>query len=196
MALTDALVAGGQAKELETSETTLEEAFEALVRQHREAIYRVAIRMTHRHEDADDLVQETFLRAYASFRRFRGEASTVTWLYRIVTNLALNLLRRRSRFQRAAALFRRDWEAVAPPSVEQDETRRAVQVALETLPPPQRIVVVLFDVEGLSAAQIAEILDIPEGTVRSRLHHARRHLRRQLSSYVLFEEPSYASHVS
>lgn len=194
MALTDALVVGEKAKELERNEANLEEAFETLVRQHREAIYRVAIRMTHRHEDADDLVQETFLRAYTSLQRFRGEASPATWLYRIVTNLALNLLRHRSRFQRAAVLFRGESESVTPPSVDQDETRRAVQAALEMLPPSQRIVVVLFDIEGLSAAQIAEILDIPEGTVRSRLHYARRHLRRRLSAF--FEELDHASHVS
>ena len=115
-----------------------------------------------------------------------------------MTNLALNLRRRRARFQRIAALFSRESSAVPPAPVESDETKRAVHAALESLPASQRAVVVLFDMEGLSAAQIAAILDVPEGTVRSRLHHARRHLRKRLSAYVLGvpEEPAHASHVS
>jgi len=201
MAVTDALVpvVGDPSHEACGGEfvSPLEADFAAFVRQHREAVYRVAKRMTHHHEDADDLVQETFLRAYASRSQFRSEASTSTWLYRIVTNLALNHLRRRARFRRVAALFRVESKTVQPP-VDQDETKRAVQEALETLPLQQRAVVVLFDMEGLSAAQVSEILGVPEGTVRSRLHHARRHLRKRLSAYVLgvSEEPEDASHVS
>jgi RNA polymerase sigma-70 factor (ECF subfamily) len=202
MAVTDALApaVGTERRETRGGEfaSQQDEEFNVLVCQHREAVYRVAVRLTHRHEDADDLVQETFLRAYASLGHFRGDASTSTWLYRIVTNLALNHMRRRARFERIAGLFCREPSAVGPASVESDETRRAVHAALEALPASQRAVVVLFDMEGLSAAQIAEILDVPEGTVRSRLHHARRHLRRRLSPYVfgVSEELAHASHVS
>lgn len=202
MVVTDALAPDirdePSATSAEKSVARTEADFDALVRQHREAIYRVAFRMTHRHEDADDLVQETFLRAYESFGRFRRDATEATWLYRIVTNLALNALRRRERFRRIAALFRGDSSASPPVSIESDETKRAVHAALESLPASQRAVVVLFDMEGLSAAEIAGILDVPEGTVRSRLHHARRHLRKRLSAYILGvpEEPAHASHVS
>lgn len=202
MSVTEAMSSSVGAERLEPSEREdiLRRAadFDALVREHREAVYRIAARMTRRHEDADDLVQETFLRAYQSLGQFRGDSTASTWLYRIVTNLALNHLRRRARFQRFATLFRRETDAVSQEPVDADETKRAVRVALDSLPASQRAVVVLFDMEGLSAAEISGILDVPEGTVRSRLHHARRHLRKRLSRYAFGvpEELDNASRVS
>ncbi|MAF09695.1 RNA polymerase subunit sigma-70 [Candidatus Poribacteria bacterium] len=164
-------------------------AFVTLVEKHREQAYRVARRMMPSHEAADDVVQEALLRAFRSLDRFRRDSELDTWLYRIVMNVALNRLRGYRRRIGFLDRFRRDANALArrptPPhaAVEQAEAREQVNAAVMALAPGLRAVVVLFDLEGLSCAEVSGTLAIPEGTVRSRLHNARRQLRTRLEPY-------------
>ncbi|MDA1190419.1 MAG: sigma-70 family RNA polymerase sigma factor, partial [Candidatus Poribacteria bacterium] len=134
------------------------EAFVEFVEKHRERVYRVARRMTCSHEDADDVVQETFLKAFRSMPQFRGDAQVETWLYRIVMNVSLNRQRGRERQRRFLDLFRREPEPSPPmPSamLAHNELRDRVNEAIATLPPDQRAVVVLFDLEGLPCSEVA-----------------------------------------
>lgn len=154
------------------------EAFSALVRLHQQRAYAVARAIVLTHEDAEDVVQEGFLHAYRALSRFLPDQPFGAWLYRIITNAALDLVRRR-KVREADPLP----EAVALPfrdPGESDELRRRLGAALERLGERQRAVIVLHDVEGFTHGEIGGMLGIPEGTARSDLHHARATLRRVL----------------
>ena len=130
------------------------------------------------HEDAEDAVQEAFLHAYRALDRFRPDQAFGAWLHRIVVNASLDLTRRRK--VRAAEELP---ETVAAPfrdAAEGADLRSRLEQALARLTERQRAVIVLHDVEGYKHAEIGEMLDIPEGTARSDLHHARAALRRHL----------------
>jgi RNA polymerase sigma-70 factor, ECF subfamily len=165
-------------------------AFVTFVEKHRDQAYRVARGMMPTHEAADDVLQDALLRAYRSLDSYRRDAELDTWLYRIVMNAALNELRAR---QRRGGFLERLWRhrnvAAARPQqpdepVERHEARAHVQAAVMELNANLRAVVVLFDLEGLSCAEVSEALEIPQGTVRSRLHNARSQLRVRLGPYV------------
>lgn len=160
-------------------------AFEELVRATYTDAYTLAWRLVGDEEDARDVVQEAYLRAYRGLRRFRGEAQFTTWLYRIVANCAATSLARRSRTRTevmddeapfADAAPDADPEAVA----EATTLRDRVAAALEALPPRLRAVVVLRDVYDLPHDAIAKELGITEAAAKVRLHRARRRLREQL----------------
>ncbi len=156
------------------------EAFSELVRTHERRAYAVARAIVVNHEDAEDAVQEAFLHAYRALHRFMPDQAFGAWLHRIVANAALDITRRR-KVRDADELP----ETVASPfrdPAESSELRRRLQEALETLPPRQRAVIVLHDVEGFKHAEIGVTLGIPEGTARSDLHYARSHLREILGS--------------
>jgi len=164
-------------------------AFVAFVEKHRDQAYRVARGMMPTHEAADDVLQDALLRAYRSLDRYRRDAQLDTWLYRIVMNAALNELRAQrprvgflERLRRHSGVARRPTRPNEP--VERDEARAHVQAAVMELTANLRAVVVLFDLEGLSCAEVSAALGIPEGTVRSRLHNARKQLRVRLDPYV------------
>lgn len=154
------------------------EAFAALVRLHQRRAYAIARAIVLSHEDAEDAVQEGFLHAYRALDRFLPDQPFGAWLYRIMANAALDLVRRRKV---------RDADEL-PDSVpvpfrdpgEADELRRRLQQALTKLTGRQRSVIVLHDVEGFTHGEIGSMLGIPEGTARSDLHHARAALRRIL----------------
>jgi RNA polymerase sigma-70 factor (ECF subfamily) len=154
------------------------DAFAALVRRHQRRAYAVARAIVLSHEDAEDAVQEGFLHAYRALDRFHSDQPFGSWLYRIVANAARDLVRRRKvretdELPETAALpFRDPGEA--------DELRRRLNAALARLSERQRSVIVLHDVQGFTHGEIADMLDIPEGTARSDLHHARAALRRLL----------------
>lgn len=153
-------------------------AFSELVRRHQRRAYVVARSIVINHEDAEDAVQEAFLHAYKAIDRFLPDQAFGAWLHRIVANAALDVTRRR-KVRDADELP----ETVASPfrdPAEGGELRRRLKEALDTLPPRQRSVIVLHDVEGYKHAEIGRMLDIPEGTARSDLHYARSHLRRVL----------------
>lgn len=156
-------------------------AFGQLVRRHQRRAYAVARAIVLNHEDAEDAVQEAFLHAYRALDRFRPDQAFGAWLHRIVANAALDLTRRR-KVREADELP----ETVASPfrdPAESDDLRKRLRDALAELPPRQRAVIVLHDVEGYKHAEIGKMLGIPEGTARSDLHYARARLRDALGSF-------------
>jgi RNA polymerase sigma-70 factor, ECF subfamily len=168
--------------------------FESLTIPHFDAIFRAAYQMTREIHDAEDLIQETYLRAFRSFNTFRG-ANVKAWLFTILRNAYIDSYRRRQREpayndidlieQRngageAAGTVMGSAEDVFLSRLLSDE----IQNALRSLPPEYRLAVLLADVEGFSYAEIAEIVQAPIGTVMSRLHRGRKRLYRQLSDYV------------
>jgi RNA polymerase sigma-70 factor (ECF subfamily) len=169
------------------------EAYGVLVRRYQDRLYPTVLRLTGSAEDAQDLLQETFLRAFQKLGHFHGESSFYTWVYRIAVNLALSGRRRRP----SARLARvGDGDPVADargsdPSapLERAERDRLIQEALNAIAADHRAVVVLKEFDGLRYEEIAGVLGIPVGTVRSRLHRARCELRDRLRCLVDEEVP-------
>jgi RNA polymerase sigma-70 factor, ECF subfamily len=165
-------------------------AFEALVRRHQRRVFGLLLRMLGNVQEAEDVAQETFLNLHRHGHRFRSQSRFSTFLYRVAVNAALN--RRRSQGRRRAHLdeFARG-QAIghALPSAPRGpedaiaggEVKQRVQRCLQALPEALRAPVVLYDIEGLSYGEIAEVLQIAEGTVKSRIHRARHALREQLA---------------
>jgi RNA polymerase sigma-70 factor (ECF subfamily) len=164
------------------------EAFAELVARYQDRLYNVCYRLCHDRATALDLTQTAFLRALEALPRFGGRARFYTWLYRIAVNLAVSERRRRREvltgwqaeegktFQPAGAEGRE-----ASQRLEERELQAQVQAALDALEPEFRAAVVLRDIEGLDYRQIAEILGVPVGTVKSRIFRARSTLRRFLN---------------
>jgi RNA polymerase sigma-70 factor (ECF subfamily) len=161
-------------------------AFAALIRRHERRVYRLLLRMLGSREEAEDAAQETFLNLHRHGHHFRGEALFSTFVYRVAANAALNrrrsLGRRRSREEGLARLQEAGAELPAAPldperAAAAEQERASVQAALLELPPRLRLPVVLYDLEGLPYPEIARLLDLPEGTVKSRIHRARERLR-------------------
>jgi RNA polymerase sigma-70 factor (ECF subfamily) len=160
-------------------------AFEALVRATTADTYTLAFRLTGNEEDARDVVQETYLRAYKGIGKFRGDAQLSTWLYRITANCAANQLGRRKRHRHddlADDAPLPDLSPDADPSAQAEASnlRDRLTVALDDLPPSLRSVVVLRDVYDLPHEAIAAELGISESAAKVRLHRARKQLRERL----------------
>jgi RNA polymerase sigma-70 factor (ECF subfamily) len=157
------------------------DAFGELVRRHRDRLWAVAVRTTGDPEDASDALQDAFVSAYRNAASYRGEAAVTTWLHRVVVNACLDRMRRR-RARPTVPLPEEDGETghrgIADPRDDLDrlELRMEIDHALRKLPDDQRSAIVLVDVEGLSVAEAAEILGIPEGTVKSRCSRGRARL--------------------
>jgi RNA polymerase sigma-70 factor, ECF subfamily len=165
-----------------------------------DSLYAAAMRMTRNPADAEDLVQETYLKAYRSFGTFEEGTNLKAWLYRILTNTYINAYRTRKRRPEETDvedvedlyLYRRlgGLEGAAAGRSAEDElldmyTDDEVKAAIESLPEQFRLAVFLADVEGFSYKEIAEILDIPIGTVMSRLHRGRRGLQKRLWEFAV-----------
>lgn len=170
-----------------------ESAFEALVRRHQRSVFRLIYRMLGSREEAEDVAQEALLNLHRHGRRFRRDARFSTFVYRVAANAALNrrraLGRRRERRRRLAARQAAGDDLPAAPRSPEDATvggelQQQVQEALAALPPALRAPVVLYDLEGLSYAEIAAVLRVAEGTVKSRIHRGRESLRRALRPLV------------
>jgi RNA polymerase sigma-70 factor (ECF subfamily) len=162
------------------------EAFSALVTRHQRYVYNLAYRLLQDAHEAQDLAQEAFFRAWKALETFRAESKFTTWLYRIVTNLCYNRLPglRRQLVQEDAALL----ERIAAPAehtpralVEAGERRARVQAAIEALPDKYRLIVTLYYLQGQSYQEIAAILGLPLGTVKTHLYRARGRLKRLLA---------------
>jgi RNA polymerase sigma-70 factor (ECF subfamily) len=164
------------------------------------SLYSGALRMTRNPADAEDLVQETYLRAYRGFGGFKEGTNLKAWLYRILTNTYINSYRAKQRRPDESELdevedlylYRRlgGLEAATLGRSAEDElmdrfSEAEVKTAIEDLPENFRMAVLLADVEGFSYKEIAEILDIPIGTVMSRLHRGRRNLQKALFEYAV-----------
>jgi RNA polymerase sigma-70 factor (ECF subfamily) len=168
---------------------------EAAALEHIDALYRTALRMTRNESDAEDLVQEAYLRAFRSLHQFTEGTNLRAWLFRILTNTYINDYRRRQRRPTSSSLddieefylYDHLIDSGVQPTSERPEdivmTKLSVSSvidAIESLPEEFRQVVLLADVEGFAYREIAEIVDIPVGTVMSRLYRARRRLQRLL----------------
>ena len=159
-------------------------AFDALVNRYMRRAFGVAYRLMGQKEDAEDLVQESFLAVLQRIDTFQAGRPFAAWFFRILANRGLNA--RKSRSLRGTDAIPESAAAATPSperEAERSELRENVQAALETLPGRQRAVVQLFELEGFGGPEIAEILEISEGTVRWHLHEARKTLRRALAPY-------------
>ncbi len=155
-------------------------AYDQLVGAYQDRIYQVAYRVTGNPEDASDAAQDAFLKAFRSLGAFRGAAAFSTWLYRIAVNAALDIVRRRP----PQAPDPLDAVAVAADTdreLERRDLQRRIHQAIAGLPPDQRVAVVLRDLQGLSYTEMASLLRVPVGTVRSRLSRGRDTLRQMLA---------------
>lgn len=159
------------------------EAFGALVEQYRDNVYRLAYRMCGNEYDADEAAQEAFVAAWRALPNFRGDAKFSTWLYRLTTNAAIDVMRREKRHQTVGDGEMVDLadDADSPQeTVERTEQQEAVQKALATLSEEYREVLLLRYMEELDYAEIAEVLKLPSGTVKSRINRAKAALKTAL----------------
>ena len=163
-------------------------AFEELVRAHQHRVFGVALRMLGSAAEAEEIAQEVFVRAHRALADFRGDAKLSTWLYAIASRLCLTRLgsgERAAIRQGEETLLRLPHDARGPDAaLEQSELEDALHRAVAELPDERRIVVVLRDLEGLAYEDIAAALDLPVGTVRSRLHRARMDLKDKLERFL------------
>jgi RNA polymerase sigma-70 factor (ECF subfamily) len=165
-----------------------------------DGLYGAAMRMTRKPADADDLVQETYLRAYRGFGGFKEGTNLKAWMYRILTNTYINQYRKKKRrpdesdiddvedlylYRRLGGLAGATAGRSAEEELFEQITDSNIKEALEALPEQFRMAVLLADVEGFAYKEIAEILDIPIGTVMSRLHRGRKGLQKQLYEFGL-----------
>jgi RNA polymerase sigma-70 factor (ECF subfamily) len=167
-----------------------QQAFAVLVRHYQRRLFGVALALTRNPDDAAELAQEAFVRAYQNLGQFEARSSFSTWLYRIVANLAIDLRRRESRHvvlrgEEAESELRRLAGSgdTGFNTTFGGELRGRLRAALDELTPEHRAVILLREVEGLSYEEISETLGCPRGTVMSRLHYARMRLREQLKDF-------------
>ncbi len=171
-------------------------AFDVLVRKYRERLYGIIYNLTSNREDAADLTQEAFIKAFSSINRFKGKSAFFTWLYRIGVNTALSHLKR-NRFRRFFSLEHIQDEGSNAQVLETlaakhksekgallSELQEKLNEAMQKLSPKHRTVVVLFEIEGLSHQEIADIVGCSVGTVRSRLHYAKQQLQADLKHFI------------
>jgi RNA polymerase sigma factor (sigma-70 family) len=171
-------------------------AFDALVVKHSPRLYNTIYNMTSNREDTADLLQDTFALAYRSLPRFRGDSAFHTWVHAIAVNAALNFLQRRKK-RRTMSLEDMNGAIEQDPDYRElasnsdpvreaglNELQERLNDAIQQLPPAQRAVVVMFDIQDMPHAEIGRIMGVSEGTVRSRLFYAHRQLQAILSDYL------------
>ncbi|HUI06408.1 MAG TPA: sigma-70 family RNA polymerase sigma factor [Verrucomicrobiae bacterium] len=171
-------------------------AFDVLVGRYKERLYATVYHMTANHEDANDLVQDTFIKAFKSIESFRGHSSFYTWIYRIAVNRTINFLKRRKNRNQYSLDDLESSIQTDPDLVEMmshvtprreaglTELQEKLNEALQKLSESHRAVVTMHDIQGMTHADIAKVLKCSEGTVRSRLFYARQQLQGLLSDYL------------
>lgn len=177
------------------------QAFRLLVEKYQNKAHAIALGVVGNYEDAEDVIQEAFLKAYRNLSLFRGQSSFYTWLYRIVFNLAIDLSRKRYRHveasvgeaaildmspQQGSSVESRLLSRPQAPDerIETSELAAQIRRSMDNLTPEHRAVIVLREIEGLSYAEISDIVGCSKGTVMSRLHHARKRLQKALAEYA------------
>jgi RNA polymerase sigma-70 factor (ECF subfamily) len=165
-------------------------AFGELVRRYQDRLYNTVYRLVDNAEDAQDIVQDSFLNAYQALGHFKGDSLFFTWLYRIAVNTAISL-KRKHRVVISVDVGRNEGGVPEPAdtsdlsrpeqALERTEEEKRIQNALNRLSPEHRAVLIMKDMEGEKYETMAEVLDVPIGTIRSRLHRARLELRDLLS---------------
>lgn len=170
--------------------------FERDALQYMNQLYAAALRYTKNPEDAQDLVQDTYAKAYTSFHQFEPGTNLKAWLYRVLTTTFINTYRKDQRRPQTSDSELEDWQIAEASSHTSDQGKSTEDVVLENLPDSDikkalaeipeefRMVVYLADVEGFAYKEIAEIVGVPAGTVMSRLHRGRKQLREKLSDYA------------
>lgn len=171
------------------------EAFARFVDQTSTQVYRVVLRILGNEQDAEDALQETYLKVFRSLKNFEGRSSLTTWLFRIAVNEALMILRRRKSaalsldedgnddLPGAEVLQAVDWCCLPESDLLSAEAQQVMDIAIDNLPPGLKIVFIMRDIEGFSIQQTAEALRLTEGVVKIRLLRARLRLRQDLSVY-------------
>ncbi len=168
------------------------EAFAELVRRCQEKIYHTILALTRNHQDANDLAQETFIRAFKSLRNFKQHSSFYTWLYRIAVNLTLNFLKRRKRdkmrevFAENYSLDKRSGASTLSPERHslKKELSEKLKEAVDSLPLPYKVSFILVVFQGMTHGQAAQVLSCSENTVSWRMHKARKMLQAKLKPYL------------
>lgn len=171
-------------------------AFDQLVIRHSARLYSLLYHMTANREDANDLLQEVFAKAYRSLKRFQGKSQFYTWIYSIAVNMALNFLKKRNRRQNTMSLddldagVANDQDFIAATSprtpvkeVDLKELQKRLNEAMMTLSEDHRAVVTMYDIQGLPHAEISRIMGVSDGTIRSRLFYAHRQLQSYLDEF-------------
>ena len=180
-------------------------AFEQLVTRYQDKITGFAARMLSDRDEAEDVAQEVFIKAYRHLESFRGASSFSTWLYRITTNLCIDRVRAKKRRPQSAYSLdepidreedsgkREIADLTFEPSgqIERDELRLQVRQTMAEMPEKQRSVLVMCDLQGMAYEEIAQVLGCPIGTVKSRLFHARADLARRLKPYMRGREINF-----
>ena len=172
------------------------DAFDSLILKYRERVYSVIYNLTSNREDASDLAQETFIKAFQSINRFKGQSSFFTWLYRIALNTSLTHLRKNKlrRFFSFEKMVEEDHtegfienlktESDSDKAALMTELQERLNDAFQKLSVKHRTVITLFEIDGLSHKEIADIVGTSIGTVRSRLHYAKQFLQGELKDYI------------
>jgi RNA polymerase sigma factor (sigma-70 family) len=170
-------------------------AFDQLILKYGDKLYGLVYNMTSNKEDTHDVLQDVFARAYQSLPKFKGKSTFYTWIYQIAVNMTLNFLKKRKRrsglslnemessVHQDPALVETGWESDPERHTNVNELQKRLNEAMQNLSESHRTVVTLFDVQGLPHGEIAEILKVSVGTVRSRLHYAHQQLQTYLQDF-------------
>lgn len=167
-----------------------ERAFEELVRRHADQLYAVILRFNGDRQEAEEVTQEAFLRAWRGIGSFKGDSQFFTWLYRIGINEAKRRIGRRSAGARSRSLDEdpateiADWSLAPEPNADQRELQRVLEAAIRALGPDHRASLILRDIEGLSTSEAAEAMGVGEAAFKSRLHRARLTVRKAVDDYL------------
>ena len=176
-------------------------AFEKLIEDHQKKVFNIALRMIGDYDEASELAQEAFLKAYKSIKSFKGDSLFSTWIYKITTNVCLDEIRRKRKklisldedIEHDGSEFKRQIKDHSPGPeslAENNELKRMVKESINLLPEDYKIVIVLRDIQGFSYEEISRIIKCPIGTVKSRINRARRALKKilQKNGELIIEE--------
>ncbi|MEM1157880.1 MAG: sigma-70 family RNA polymerase sigma factor [Verrucomicrobiota bacterium] len=173
--------------------------YDGLVRRYADRLYAVIYNMTSNHEDTNDLLMEVFDKAFRNLPKYKRNSSFYTWIYRVAVNHTLNYIQKNKKRRKNMSLndlniddrFEKDLEDLkvitGDKSAELEELQKKLNESLQKLSDEHRTVVILYDIDGMAHADIAKTLNCSEGTVRSRLHYAHKHLQKLLNPYLDIE---------